>query len=102
MSSSTITFDKKIIDIFFGSMGQSSTGDTLFILLEDGTVEYIPIVHMFNHAQAAPISYGKINGVTDVTKFVLSSTTGGVTTLAVKSDGSFYDMWYALKDTGNY
>ncbi len=102
MSSSTITFDKKIIDIFFGSMGQSSTGDTLFILLEDGTVEYIPIVHMFNHAQAAPISYGKINGVTDVTKFVLSSTTGGVTTLAVKSDGSFYDMWYALKNTGNY
>lgn len=23
-------------------------------------------------------------------------------TLAIKSDGSFYDMWYALKDTGNY
>lgn len=102
VSSSTIKFDKRIIDIFFGSMGQSSSGDTLFILLEDGTVEYIPIVHMFNHAQDTPISYGKINGVADVTKFVLSSTANGVTTLAIKSDGSFYDMWYALKDTGNY
>lgn len=97
-----IKFDKKIIDVFFGGMGQDSSGDTLFILLEDGTVEYIPIVHMFNHVQGAPVSYGKINGVTDVTKFVLSSTAGGVTTLAVKSDGSFYDMWYALKNTGNY
>lgn len=102
VSSSTIKFAKRIIDIFFGSMGQSSSGDTLFILLEDGTVEYIPIVHMFNHAQDTSISYGKINGVADVTKFVLSSTANGVTTLAIKSDGSFYDMWYALKDTGNY
>ena len=74
----------------------------LYILLEDGTGEYIPIVHMFNNSQAVPISYGKINGVTGVIKFVLSSTSGSVTTLAVKSDGSFYDMWYSLKNTGNY
>lgn len=102
MNINVIKFDKKIIDVFFGGMGQSSSGDTVFILLEDGTVEYIPIVHMFNHVQGAPVSYGKINGVSDVTKFVLSSTSGGVTTLAIKSDGSFYDMWYSLKDTGNY
>lgn len=104
LNSSVIKFDKKIIDVFFGGMGQSTSGDTLFILLEDGTVEYIPIVHMFNHAQGAPISYGKINGVTDVTKFVLSTNSAGtsVTTLAIKSDGTFYDLWYALKDTGNY
>ena len=102
MSSSNINFDKKIVDVFFGGMGQSSSGDTLFILLEDGTVEYIPIVHMFNHAQGAPVSYGKINGVSNVAKFTLSSTAGGVTTLAIKNDGTFYDLWYALKDTGNY
>lgn len=102
MSSSNINFEKKIVDVFFGGMGQSSSGDTLFILLEDGTVEYIPIVHMFNHVQGAPVSYGKINGVSDVTKFTLSSTSGGVTTLAIKNDGTFYDLWYALKDTGNY
>lgn len=101
-STSIIKFDQKIIDIFFGGMGQDSSGDTLFILLEDGTVEYIPIVHMFNNTQAVPVSYGKINGVTDVTKFALSSTIDGVTTLAIKSDGSFYDLWYSLKDTGNY
>ena len=102
LSSSNINFDKKIVDVFFGGMGQSSSGDTLFILLEDGTVEYIPIVHMFNHAQGAPVSYGKINGVSNVAKFTLSSTAGGVTTLAIKNDGTFYDLWYALKDTGNY
>ncbi len=102
MSKSNITFEKKIIDVFFGGMGQSSSGDTLFILLEDGTVEYIPIVHMFNHVQDSPVSYGKIDGVSDVTKFTLSSTSGGVTTLAIKSDGTFYDLWYALKDTENY
>lgn len=102
LNSDVIKFDKKIIDLYFGGMGQDSSHDTLFILLEDGTVEYIPIVKMFNTAQGAAISYGKIDGVSNVTKFVLSSTTGGVTTLALKSDGSFYDMWYALEDTGNY
>ena len=102
MSSSNINFEKKIVDVFFGEMGQSSSGDTLFILLEDGTVEYIPIVHMFNHAQGEPVSYGKINGVSNVAKFTLSSTPSGVTTLAIKNDGSFYDLWYSLKDTGNY
>lgn len=102
MIKNIIRFDKKIADIFFGTMGQDSSNDTLFILLEDGTVEYIPIVHMFNNVQESPISYGKINDVSDITKFVLASTQNGVTTLAIKSDGSFYDMWYELKDTGNY
>ena len=100
--SSKINFEKKIVDVYFGGMGQSSANDTLFILLEDGTVEYIPIVHMFNHTQAEVKSYGIINGVSDIVKFMLSSTTYGVTTLAVKSDGTFYDLWYSLKDTGNY
>ncbi len=102
VAKSNINFDKKIIDVFFGGMGQDVAHDTLFILLEDGTVEYIPIVHMFNHVQAEVVSYGKINGVSDVVKFTLSSTSSGVTTLAIKSDGTFYDLWYALKDTGNY
>ncbi len=102
MVNSQINFDQKIVDVFFGGMGQSSSGDTLFILLEDGTVEYIPIVHMFNHVQAEVVSYGKINGISDVAKFVLSNTPSGVTTLAIKNDGTFYDLWYALKDTGNY
>ena len=61
------------------------SGDTVFILLEDGTVEYIPIVHMFNNVQGAVSSYVKINGVSDVVKFTLASTSDGdVTTLAIK------------------
>lgn len=100
--SSKINFDKKIVDVFFGGMGQDASGDTLFILLEDGTLEYIPIVHMFNNAQEQVVSYGKVNGVSDIVKLVSSSTSAGVTTLAIKSDGSFYDLWYALENTGNY
>lgn len=100
---SKINFNKKIVDVFFGGMGQSMSGDTVFILLEDGTVEYIPIVHMFNNVQGAVSSYGKINGVSDVVKFTLASTSDGdVTTLAIKKDGTFYDLWYSLKDKGNY
>ena len=100
---SKINFNKKIVDIFFGGMGQSVSGDTVFVLLEDGTVEYIPIVHMFNHVQGDVVSYGKINGVNDVIKFALaSSSDGSVTTLAIKRDGTFYDLWNNLKDKGNY
>lgn len=102
MINSKINFDKKIVSVFFGEMGQDSLGDTLFILLEDATVEYIPIVHMFNHTQSEVKSYGKINGVSNVEKFTLSNTTNGVTILGIKKDGTFYDLWYALKDTGNY
>ncbi len=102
VASNPIKFDKKIVDVYFGGMGQSNTGDTLFILLEDGTVEYIPIVHMFNHVQGAVVSYGQLAGITDVTKFVTASTTGGVTTLAIKSDGTFYDLSQVLSATGNY
>ena len=102
MKISEIAFDKKIVDVFFGGMGQSVSGDTVFILLEDGTVEYIPIVHMFNHAHEEVISYGKINSVSDIQKFTLANTSNGFTTLAIKSDGTFYDLWYALKDTGYY
>ncbi len=103
----TIKFDKKITDIYFGGFGQTADGDTLFILLDDGTVEYIPLVHMFNNAQEHAVSYGKVPGATDVVKFVSAQVSGEkasgyVTTLAIRSDGSFYDMLDALKDSGNY
>ena len=103
----TIKFDKKITDIYFGGFGQTADDDTLFILLDDGTVEYIPLVHMFNNAQEHAVSYGKVPGATDVVKFVSAQVSGEkasgyVTTLAIRSDGSFYDMFDALKDSGNY
>lgn len=103
----TIKFDKKITDIYFGGFGQTADGDTLFILLDDGTVEYIPLVHMFNNVQEHAVSYGKVPGATDVVKFVTAQVSaekasGYVTTLAIRSDGSFYDMFDALKDSGNY
>ena len=102
MNTSVVEFDKKIVDLFFGGFGQSNQGDTLFILLEDGTVEYIPIVHMFNHAQGAPVSYGKLEGVTGVVKFASANVPDAFTTIAIKGDGSFYDLGKILYATGNY
>ena len=52
IKNSRINFNRKIVYVFFGGMGQSSSG--------------------------------------------------GVTTLVIRTDGTFYDLWYALKDTGNY
>lgn len=106
LSSSTINFNKKIVNIFFGGMGHDQSGDTLFILLEDGTVEFIPIVHMFNNVQAEVVSYGKIKDVSDVVGFVSADVSyqigGNITVLAVRSDGSFYDLDYSLQYTGFY
>lgn len=102
MTKSTITFNKKIAEIFFGGFGQSMSGDTLFILLEDGTLEYIPLVHALNNTQAELVSYGEIKGVNGVVKLSLANTSGGVTTLAMKNDGSFYDLYESLKNSGNY
>lgn len=97
-----IKFEKKIVDLFFGGFGQTNSGDTLFILLEDGTIEYIPIVHMFNHIQASAVSYGTIKDVNGVVKFAIADEGDGVTTLGIKNDGSFYDLGNILSKTGNY
>lgn len=94
-TNSNISFDKKIVDILFGSTGQTSIGDTLFILLEDGTIEYIPLVHAIMHKQSLATSYGKVNGIKDVVRLSqgeIGYQYSSNTVLAVKNDGSFYDL----------
>ena len=38
-----INFTKKVMDIFFGGIGQDASGDTILFLMEDGTVQYLPL-----------------------------------------------------------
>lgn len=111
VESSEIKFDKKIVEVLFGGMGQDVSGETLLILLEDGTVEYIPVIHMFENSQDVPSStYGKISGVSDVVRLMYVDAceavdgegSSWVTTLAIKKDGSFYDLADPLKETGYY
>lgn len=116
-TSSTIEFDQTIADVFYGGYGQNGPyNDTIFILLEDGTVEYMPLIHMFNapattekafgEAARTIKSYGKLDGVSDVVKFSMAEVDDGFsgygTTIAIKSDGSFYDLSTILDETGNY
>ncbi len=116
-TSSTIEFDQTIADVFYGGYGQNGPyNDTIFILLEDGTVEYMPLIHMFNapattekalgEAAITVKSYGKLDGVSDVVKFSMAEVDDGFggygTTMAIKSDGSFYDLSTILEETGNY
>ena len=88
-------FDKNIVDIYIGSFGHALGSDVLFFLLEDGTVEYMPIAHALQNNTIK--SYGKLNGVSDVVEFITGGTnlkegSGWMTIYAIRKDGSFYDL----------
>ena len=100
-----INFDKKVVEVFIGSFGHAAQGDVVLFLMEDGTVEYIPVVDSFKNHRDNPVSYGKIENVKDVVRFVRVNAcpTGERTscyadTLAVTSDGSFYDLNAHIKE----
>ena len=40
----TVKFDKKILQVYIGGWGQSTSNEHVFYVMEDGTVEYTPIV----------------------------------------------------------
>lgn len=92
-------FTQEVADVYIGGFGQSFTGDTILFLMNDGTVEYMPVV---KGLQGYVKNYGKVNGVSDVVKFLTADCPGSVTTLAVRSDGSIYDLQSILMSTGNY
>lgn len=104
-----LTFDSRVAEVYTAMMGQGLGHETILILLEDGTVEYIPIFHALTTGSAK--SYGKVSGLSDIVDFRgisvgmvdLSSgqrAGGYVDVAAVRSDGTWYAMSDAL-DTGN-
>lgn len=96
----------KIVDVFIDSMGQSASNSTMLILLDDGSVEYIPLFYALKNNDIK--SYGKIDGVTNVTKFLSVSVNpkspgGGYHSIvALRSDGSFYDLTENLANLQYY
>lgn len=63
----------------------------LFFLMEDGSVEYMHIIKALNEKEYK--SYGKLNGVEDVVEIIEASTNrNGMCPVAIKQDGSFYDL----------
>lgn len=111
-------FTKEIESTFIGTLGQSSTGLTLFYLMSDGTVEYTPMFVLKTDSQSNTylamnyiyeyssdnrvtgqhfITNGSLVGVSDVIKLYnvsagSSSGSGWLTTIGAKADGSFYDL----------
>lgn len=104
----TVKFDKKILQVYIGGWGQSTSNEHIFYVMEDGTVEYTPIVQDIkenwskeDNSQKLK-SYGPISKVEDVlyvTQATISKTgnsSDGYTTIAVRSDGMYYDLSKSL------
>lgn len=93
----TFEFTKKIQDTFVGHIGQDSSMPMLFILLEDGSVQYIDL---YNKITTGNSSQKELSGVQNIIKFYSAGTRtkgsemGGImTVLAQTFDGKFYDLY---------
>lgn len=102
-----ISFDKNIKQIHIGGFGQAVGRETIFYVLEDGTVEYTPVYddlkNNWNDSDNSKKfnSYGKVKkienisyltGMNALAKYSEESYSGYYTTAAVRNDGSFYDL----------
>ena len=95
-----ISLSKRAVDIYLDGFGQSVGYETLFILMEDGTVEFVPLYYAFKNNNFQ--SY-KLDGVENIIKFIsVSAGRAGHSVLAQKPDGTFYDISLMLLDTQYY
>lgn len=96
----------KPTDMLLTGFGQAVGYEVLFFLMEDGTVEYIPLAKATKEGNIK--SYGKLNNITNVIKFYSGSScskTGpgcGMQSLAQRADGNYYELYEAVKVTGNF
>ena len=97
-----IVFNQKVVDIYFSGFGQSSYGDTILFLMEDGTVQYLPLRKAYATDHENLKSYGTLSGVSNIVKFYTVNKTGGISLLAQDKDGKLYDLAIILSETGNY
>ena len=110
-------FKGRIKDEFIGGYGQDSSGTTLYFLMDDNTVEYVPLFNLkknrdgtssyeinFSYKKDADgkesipyfKSLGEIKGVKNVVELELvkvsDKETGWISTIGVLRDGNFYDL----------
>lgn len=101
-----ISFGQKVVDIFFGGIGQDASGDTILFLMEDGSVQYIPVRPAISTNLDNLNSYGALPSVSNIVKFYAANANrqlgSGVTILAQDNDGNIYDLSSILQETGNY
>ena len=90
-------FEGEIAEVLIGSFGQDNYHSAIIYLMSDGTVEYTPIRKAKESNDFK--SYGKVNGVEDIVRIKTvfiepknSPTGGGVSIIAQKADGTFYNL----------
>lgn len=104
----TKTFDKKITQVLIDGSGQDASSATILYLMEDGTVEYVPILKDINTNWSQTDntkkfnSYGKLNGVSDIISLIPAEAQGYHTVLARKADGTVINLANTFKATGNF
>lgn len=104
----TKTFDKKITQVLIDGSGQDASSSAIIYLMEDGTVEYVPILKDINTNWSQQDdtkkfnSYGKLNGISNIISLLPASANGYHTVLARKVDGTVIDLSDAFKSTGNF
>lgn len=96
-------FDKKITEVLIDGSGQDATSLTILYLMEDGTVEYVPILKDLKanwkekDVTQKLNSYGKLEGIDGIVSLISAEGKGYHTVLARKADGSVIDLSEALK-----
>ena len=96
-----LDFNYDVVDIFVGSFGNAKENDTVFFLLDDGTVEYIVINEAVENNLFETL---QITSVLNVAKFYKGNVCNNdgtdciETTYAQTMDGSIYDLYdYVIK-----
>lgn len=85
-----IISDKKILDVHIGIFGLDVAGTTVLLLMEDGTVEYIPVICSLKNNEFK--IYGTFENVEGIVRLLDASSSFSRTVLAQKADGTFYDL----------
>lgn len=97
----------RVVEIQAHGFGQAVSVETLFFLMDDGTIEYIPVVQIARTGEVK--SAGKLPGVEKV--ITLSAGSGmsyggcgghGVDMHVKRSDGGVYSLGGILGKTGKY
>lgn len=96
----------KPTDILLTGFGQAVGYEVLFYLMEDGTVEYIPLAKAAKEENFR--SYGKLPNISNVIKFYSGSSCAksgpgcGMESIAQRADGNYYTLYGAVNATGNF
>ncbi len=100
-------FSGKVISPFFAKFGQAVGSEVVLFLMEDGTVEYMPMTAFRDNSIK---SYGKVDGLNNIIGFhqatisyyagddengnsTYSGVGGGAETLAEDINGNFYPLY---------